>query len=234
LRGGDTDAGFMRNITFDVMAPTSGAIAGPTEASFSIDYVSTQDTRLDKLYGYLARGEWPSRTETDLLSIGLVELKNERVAFDGATLFSVGGLSVDARNWRWLVPTRLNITTKDAVYDVKAFIDFAVKMQAAELASLTAADETQPSQPAPIDPVIMQLLTKYGLDKPSFDQLMAWDWNPDTGATVIDFAFGLDDYMRFDLKYEGGFPTFDSVSNLIPGGFETAKGEEIGALFESA
>src|SRR5690606_7916749 len=47
LRGGDTDAGFMRNITFDVMAPTSGAIAGPTEASFSIDYVSTQDTRLD-------------------------------------------------------------------------------------------------------------------------------------------------------------------------------------------
>lgn len=234
LRGGDTDAAFMRDINFAVSAPTSGTVASPTEVSISVDYASTQDTRLDKLYGYLARGEWPARTETDLLSIGLVELKNERVAFDGATLFSVGEVSVDARNWRWLVPTRLSIATQDAVYNVEAFIEFAEKMQAAELASLTADGETQPSAPASIDPAIMQLLTKYGLDKPSFDQLMAWDWNPDTGATVIDFAFGLDSYMRFDLKYEGGFPTFEGVSDLIPGGFETAKGEEIGALFETA
>src|SRR5690606_26144295 len=112
-------------------------------------------------------------------------------------------------NWRWFVPTKLSIATNDVVYDVKAVLDMAGRMQPAELAALTSDGGGPASAPLTIDPAIMQLLTKYGLDKPSFDQLMAWAWNPETGATVIDFAFGLDDYMRFDLKYEGGFPTFD-------------------------
>jgi hypothetical protein len=82
-----------------------------------------------------------------------------------------------------------------------------------------------------IDPQMLDLLKRYGLGKPSLDMALGWDWNPNSGAMIVDGAFGLDNYLRLDAKFDGTLPSFKGVSDLIPGGFETASGEAIGQLF---
>jgi hypothetical protein len=169
-------------------------------------------------------------------------MKNEHFALNGHDIYSVGEATIDARKWHWFIPTKVNFTANDIVYDVKALMDFASEMGATGgdpyLQRLEPANPDQPASatPAtpPIDPAIMQMLVKYGLDKPSLDFALGWDWNPTSGATTVNTAVGLDKYLRFDLKYDGGMPTFKGVSDLIPGGFETAKGDEIAALFSSS
>jgi hypothetical protein len=232
LRGSDMDAAFMRNIAFDMKAPmgiadpAAGSVSSAMMIAGGVDYVGMEGTKLDKLARYVAIGEWPPRTETDLLSYGLVNAKNEHFALNGHDIYSVGEVTLDARKWHWFIPAKVSIAANDIVYDVKALMDFVAEVGATS----AGPDQAAPATPT-IDPAIMQMLVKYGLDKPSLDFAIGWDWNPTSGATTVNTAFGLDKYLRFDLKYDGGMPTFKDVSDLIPGGFETAKGDEIAALF---
>jgi hypothetical protein len=219
-------------------ATDSGAVMPPMKMSGGLDYLTMQDVRFDKLYGYLAKGKWPPRTDTDLLSYGLITYRNANLRANDHNLISVGETSLDARGWHWFVPTKVRMQISDLVYDIKGLTDFAASVSAPM--QVRAADPLNAGAPATvsssplIDPAIMQLLTKYGLDRPSLDIGFGWDWNAETGAAVIDTAFGLDNYLRFDIRYDGGFPTFDGVSALIPDDPEAADGEAIGALFESA
>lgn len=230
MRGSDMDAAFVRGIAFDMDAPTGvgdaarGTAAPAMKIAGGVDYVSMEGMRLDKVAGYLAKGEWPPRTEADLMSYGLINVKNEHFAINGHDVYSVGEIAIDARKWHWFIPAKVSFRMSDAVYNVRGLMDFVVE----------TAGVANPDAVSPIDPAIMQLLAKHGLDKPSFDSAIGWDWNPNTGAATLTTSLGLDNYLRADLKYEGGFPTFNGVSDLIPGGFETAKGDEIGALFQKA
>jgi hypothetical protein len=150
-------------------------------------------------------------------------------------MYSVSEVVVDARQWHWFIPARASMKASDVVYDIKSFADFASEMGAspenADLQQLDPANPDRPQASPLIDPGIMQILTKYGLDKPSLDFALGWDWNPNSGAIAVNTGFGLDNYMHLDMTYEGDMPSFKSVSDLVPGGFETAKGDEISALF---
>src|SRR5262249_15176716 len=84
MRGSDLDAAFIRNVSIDVKtsagapaaAPAADVSIPPMNITGGVDYIGMQGTKLDKLAGYVARGEWPARTVTDLLSYGLVTVKN--------------------------------------------------------------------------------------------------------------------------------------------------------------
>lgn len=240
IRGADTDAGFVRNITFSgnvpggVTDPVSGVTSPPMSITGGIDYLGQEDTRFDKLYGYLARGEWPPRTETDLLSYGLITFKNEHFAINGHNVFSLGEGTLDARGWHWFIPTKASMKAENLVYDIGGLMQMVE-----ELAPSLAADEGPDgallqTTASPIPPEVMALMVKYGLDKPSIDMALGWTWNATSGAAVIDTAFGLDNYLRFDLKYDGGFPSFKAVSDLVPDGPSKADGAAIGKVFENA
>lgn len=239
MRGSDMDAAFIRGMAFDMNAPTG--MADPATAPVMpemkiagvVDYASIEGIKLDKVAGYLAKGEWPPRTEADLMSYGLFTMKNQRFALNGHNLYSVGETTIDARKWHWFIPTKLRMSANDVSYDIKALMDFAADVEQAGIGAPAAGDPAAPPASL-IPPEIMQILVKYGLDKPSMDYAFGWDWNPTSGAAVIDGAFGVDKYLRFDIKYDGGFPSFKGVSDLIPGGFETAKGDEISTLFQKA
>jgi hypothetical protein len=239
MRGSDLDAAFMRGMTFEVatQAGATSPAGGPTMPSINVsggvELISMQETRLDKLTGYLARGEWPPRTETDLLSYGLITAKNETFAMNGQTLYSIGEMAIDARKWHWFVPTKASFKATDIVYDIAAFSN-AVSGIAASVQEINANSETPAAPAAMIPPEIMQALTKYGLDKPSIDFALGWDWNPTSGATVLDAGFGLDNYFTGQMKYEGGMPTFKGVSDLIPDKVEETDGDAIGVLFAKA
>ena len=246
MRGSDTDAAFMRGLNFSANIQEK-EMPKPLAISGGTDLITMEGMRFDKVAGYLARGEWPPRTETDLLSVGKIVSKGERVAFNGKNLYSVAESSIDASGWHWFIPTKLRMSATDVVYDVKGFIDFANEMGTSASASAGISDDdvdtalekmrdndAPPPPPIAVPPEVLALLTKYGLDKPSLDSTIGWNWNATTGATVVDGAFGLDNYLRMDLKYDGGLPNFKSVSDLVPDDPEKADGAAISKVFETA
>src|SRR5690606_14678591 len=52
--------------------------------------------------------------------------------------------------------------------------------------------------------------------KPNLNFNFGYNWNETSGDTKIDFAFGGDKLMQVSTKYEGAFPSFKAVSDLIP------------------
>jgi hypothetical protein len=210
---------------YPTLEPTSPP-AAPALFSMDggIDYAAMQDMRFDKLYGYVTKGEWPPRTDTNLLSYGLVSLKNEYIGINGKKFFSIGEVTIDARGWHWFVPTDARFTINDVVYDLAAMSEFVAVMEPAVAAT---------GEP-PFPPEMIALLTKYGLDKPSLDMAFGWKWNANTGAAIIDMAYGVDQLLRADVKFEGGLPTFKQVSDQIPDNPEQADTASISEAFGSS
>src|SRR5262249_54276561 len=140
--------------------------------------------------------------------------------------------------WHWWIPTRLRVSASDVVYHVDNLANLVTEM-AATMPKPDASDPDAPPSPSPEETAagvkqVMDLLTKYGLNKPSMDYTLGWNWDPATGAAAIDTAFGVDAYMHMDLKYEGGLPSFKAVSDLVPDDPEKADQAAIGKVFEAA
>jgi hypothetical protein len=132
---------------------------------------------------------------------------------------------VEARDFHWFIPTKLRISASDVVYDIPGIM---------ALIPLFSPETAMDEEGMALATKVVDLLAKYDISKPSFDTTFGWNWNPNSGATTIDGAFGVDRFMRLDGRFEGTLPSFKSVSDLIPGGFETADGEAINQVFGNA
>lgn len=237
VRGSDSDAAFVRGVTYSGTIQEPG-MPKPMEISGGVDLYTMEGIRLDKVLAHLARGQWPARTETDLLSLGKFTSHNERIALNGRDIYSVKESSIDASGWHWWIPTKLRFSATNAVYRIDNFAGLIADMAEAAPTAQPADPDAPPAQTAAETKAmvgqVMDLLKKYGLDKPSMDYTLGWNWNPTTGAAAIDGAFGVDNYLRTDLKYEGGLPTFKAVSDLVPDDPEKADSAAIGKVFEAA
>jgi hypothetical protein len=241
-RGGDMDFILARSVKTGVSttaptpppaastADTTSATPAPATASAlgnltaAVDSESAADIRLDKLLGYFARGVMPPRTDVNLMSLGVLNIGGMSEAVDGHELFALKSGQVDGSGFYWLIPTHLRMKGVGMAYNIDGFMSYFQNI----------LKSTSPDTPVTIDPRIMEALKRHKLDKPTADMAFGWDWNPTTGDTRIDTAFGLNDYFTFDTKADGALPDFKSVSDLIPGGFDTAKQDELAALFKKA
>jgi hypothetical protein len=235
-RGGDIDFALVRGLKGDVSmavpipasatqpndkATTPAGAASP-KVKVAVEDETASNVRLDKLLGYFAKGVMPPRTDTNLLSLGVWTYDGFSESFGDRELFAMKSGQFDGAGFYWLVPTHLRMKMTGLSYNVDGFIDYM--QQAMKSAS--------PGAPFNVDPRIMEALKRHKLDEPTMDTEFGWDWNPTTGDTKIDMAFGLNDYFTFDAKADGALPDFKSVSDLIPGGFDTAKQDELAALFK--
>ncbi len=210
-RGGDFDASYARDMAYTITvleAPT----AQPINVGYSIAYAGMEDLHFDKLYGYMAKGVVPPRTETKLWSLGKYVFENQKLNVNGKDLMTVGEALLDARDFHWFIPTKITTSAKNATFD------FATMMEMAEAASsaMTPVDPDYPAPPAPDFAAIRAALAKNGLDKPNLNFNFDYAWNETSGDTKIDFGFGGDKLMQITNKYEGTFPSFKAVSDLIP------------------
>lgn len=243
VRGGDSDLSVISNMSYDMdiavpatetvivdpsdpTAPPPAAAPTPPRIAMkqSIARAVTSGMRLDKVMGYLARGQMPPRSEADLLSLGVARVDDMKVAISGAPLYSMETMTLDLSQWHWFVPNAGRIEFSNFVYDVGGIVQFVQ----------TTAASIDPNDPAlaqfQVPPGLMQTLAKYGLDKPSFDSALGWNWNTTSGKTVIDLSGGLDAYTRMDMKVDLTLPGFKPVSDLIPetgGAADEAKLEEL-------
>ena len=63
---------------------------------------------------------------------------------------------------------------------------------------------------------IKAALEKNGFAKPNMNFNFGWDWNETSGDTKVSLGMGGENLLQLDTKYEGAFPSFKAVSDLIP------------------
>ncbi len=215
-RGGDSDASYIRDLSYQFNM-TEGPMAPAMSMAYSIGYLGMEDLRFDKLYGYMAKGVAPPRTDTDLLSYGKYDFQDQKLNIGGKDIMTVGEASLDARDFHWFIPTKITTSVKDAVFDVAAMMEMA-ESAAATFAMPDPYDPDAPpiTEPTPDFSAIRAVLEKNGLAKPNVNFNFGYTWNETSGDTKVDLGFGGKDLMQIDTKFEGGFPSFKAVSDLIP------------------
>ncbi|MBI1360757.1 MAG: hypothetical protein GC155_10820 [Alphaproteobacteria bacterium] len=221
MRGGDVDFASIDGTAMNMSMPAS-TLGPATKLTASVDRESLSAVRLDKLAGYLARGEMPPRTETSLLSLGVLSYDGFREAVGGHDLFSVKSVMLDGSGFYWAIPTHARLKITGVTYDVDGFMSYMREAMGA----------TNPEYAKDLDPRIIEALNRHGLAKPTMDMEGGWDWDATTGAAHLDGRYSLNGYLDLDFKADGALPNFKNVSDLIPGGFETAKQDELSALFQ--
>lgn len=211
LRGGDMDGMFMRDMKY----VASGDIA-PGAPPFTFDYnvglMSAKDFRLGKVFDYFAKGAFPPKTEANLMSLGTWRSEKESMKMGGKEIYAVAETSFDGTGFHWFIPTKLQATGKGVSIDVGAFLDMAAQMGAAAQTAEGMVDDGSLAQLQQV----RGLLDKHGLSRPTFNSNFGWNWNANNGDAVLSLGFDGDSLLNVNAKYEGGFPSFKAVADLVP------------------
>ena len=224
MRGGDLDASFARDISYNIdLGPDPNAPTVRRQVDFNIGFLALEDMRLDKLYVELAKGAMPSFNMTDLMSLGLWRTENTTMKMAGQQLFSAMETTFDARKFHWLVPTDLQTSAKGVTVDFEAIASLAQSM--GEYSGMFDG-EMQEFLTG------VALLKKHGMSKPSMNFAFGWNWNADNGDARLNLAFGGDGLIDVEAKYEGGFPSYKAVTDLMPADPARANMDSISRLFE--
>ncbi len=223
LRGGDIDAAFVRDLSY-------GFAGGDLMPAFQIQVglYSIEDLRLDKIYGYIAKGQMPPRTDTDLLSGGLWRSENESWKFGGLDVYSVGESTLDARKFHWFIPTDLKASGKNIALNIGNILKLGEQMTAS-FADSGMVDTTG----APDMKAILAALEKNGMANPVMNYNLGWSWNAASGDTKVELGFGADKMMQIATRFEGGFPSFNAVSELVPEDVTKTNEQAIANLFDT-
>lgn len=229
-RGGDFDASYARDMAYSFNM-TEGAMAPAMNASYSIGYVGMEDLHFDKVYGYMAKGVVPPRTETQLLSFGKYTFENQKLNIGGKDIMTVGESDLDARDFHWFIPTKISTSAKNVTLDIASIIELG---EAATAMSAEPVDPDYPAPPAPDFAAIRAALAKNGLDKPNLNFNFGYTWNETSGDTKVDLGFGGDKLLQITNKYEGSFPSFKAVSDLIPDDPTQANEAAIAKVFDDS
>jgi hypothetical protein len=219
-RGGDLDVSFVRGLSFAMDIPGDQFSGTPAQKmAGGSEFYTLQDFRLDKLYSYLAKGQWPPRTDANLLSLGRFASYNSSMSLNGAQIYSSAEEILDARSFHWFIPTKLSGSAKDVSYDIRGLLQYVGSMDS--------------SMAAEMGPV-MEVLSRTGLEKLTYDSDFLWDWNAQSGVAKIDGTFDADQFLKIDATFEGSLPAFKAVSDLIPDNVEQTDGAAVAAVFEKA
>ena len=163
------------------------------------------DIRLDKALGWLARGELPPRTETDLMSLGVWTADSITFNMFGDTFYSMGASVIDMSGFHWLVPTAIDMRVDDLVYNIGPLM----RVVADTDPDFAEAEEHQ----AMLD--VLGVMDKYGLSAPSFDADIAWRWDPETGPANLNMTYGLDGYGTASTDLDIVSSSFDDFASLF-------------------
>lgn len=228
MRGGDLDGMFIRDIDYGFSTAIEPG-AAPFDFNYKMGLMTLKDMRLEKALAYLVKGVMPPRTEANLMGLGKWHTEKESLTMAGQQVYSAGETNFDATGFHWFIPTKLSASGKDINVNVAAFVDIAEKY------STVAPDIDDPEAAATAAAELAQakaFLTKNGLNSVSFDSNFGWNWNAENGDTKLEFGVNGKDLLNVSAKYEGAFPNFKAVSDLIP---ETGEPNEtaIANLFQT-
>jgi hypothetical protein len=234
MRGGDLDGMFMRDMTYAAKADVGADT--PIDMNYTLGLMTLEDLRLEKLMGFLVKAQVPPRTESDLMGLGLWRTEAESFKIAGKEIYSVAEGMADLKGWHWFIPTNLQGSAKKVTLDLGAIMDLGLQFSqmsgAQGFDEFGEADEFAVDQTAEIQQA-KAMLEKYGLSRLTFDSSAGWNWNAGNGDTKLNLAVAGADLFDVDAKYEGVFPTFKAVSDVIPEDPEQTNPMAIASVFQT-
>ena len=203
--GGDIDKSVVDSMTFNANVPIpeedrDGEL--PFESiSMAGDYglQMVEGLRLDKALSWLARGEMPPTTETDLMSLGVWTAKDQSFLMFDKPFFSLESSVTDMSQFHWLIPTQIKSENENIVYDIGGLMEFV---------SSFVPEDDEGAEDLEMVTKVLGVLKDYDLSAPSMDIDFNWLWDAQAGASALTMETGLDGYgtTNFDISgIVGGF-----------------------------
>lgn len=209
-RGGDYKRSSSENMTYEMaMSIPDEGEALPfekMEMSGAIGAYAVEDVRLDAALGWLARGEMPPTTETDLMSLGTWRIQDVAFTLFDAPIYSVESSVTDMTSFHWLIPTKITHKTDNLVYDFGSLVD--------TISALLPNDEA--SEEMEIVSKGLVVLKQYDLAAPSVDISFDWLWDAErtgsagNGPASFSVETGLTGYGTFAYNLSGALGSFEA------------------------
>jgi len=142
------------------------------------------------LLQYGLKGEMPPFSARNLISLGTAELKNMEQYLGDKKLLTSTSSTFKADEFTWLIPNTISADTKDATYDLSAYIP-------------DGNDE------------LLAIINKHGLNKVKGNGKMSWNWDDQKGGAKIDYVANTDKLADFSFTMDAGNLVFDNIAQAL-------------------
>ncbi|MEM6898919.1 MAG: hypothetical protein AAF583_04015 [Pseudomonadota bacterium] len=209
--GGDIGRMAAGNVQFSAIASVDGAEDTELDGIPAVEMSGTfgnyfvEDMELDAAYRYLAMGEMPPNTETDLMSLGVWTLEDMNFSILGSEFYSIGKSVTDLSDWHWLIPTRVSVDVDRLSYNLSGFMENAAQFDP------TFRDDEDLTSFLDVLPV----LGEYGLGRPVMDVDGGWSWDAENGPVSLSFSYGLQRYGAISFVAGGSLPIFEDAAAAL-------------------
>ena len=200
------------------------------DASYALS--TADDIRLDKLAGFLARGELPGMDERDLMSLGRYGFQDYAIKLNDKTIFTMASGELLADQFEWVIPSHLSYDLDEVTVNTTELTGFFKIVFEAIADGEGLSDGTEEEQAEfklimeGLDKAI-DLLPEHGLDTITFDTAMSVDWDADNSLTELAFSTQSEGFGdgAFDLSID--LPIYDQLKAAM-------EAEDKEAAFEEA
>ena len=144
-------------------------------------FMSYQDFKLDKLAGFLARAEFPSMDERDLLSFGTWMARDYTVNVNGEQVFAADRADIDATEFEWFIPEDLKVSLTGAALEAETIANLVMSYIPSESDDAEAAEFKEQMRAA------IDTLDEHGLETLPFDLDFALQWDTAAGGTSVAY-----------------------------------------------
>ncbi len=158
------------------MRPETAEDAGLPETiviGFSVDRFTTEDLRLSRIYEYILEGAFPSQNDVDLMSLGRWAGHNLTMTLNGAEIQSLEDISVELTQFHGLFPSRIRVESTGYRYNLDNLFG---QIRASGDAEHYSEFGT-----------VFEVIEEVGLAQLISDGTFDFSWNPDDGATNVQF-----------------------------------------------
>lgn len=224
LVGGDIERISSGNIRFSATATINPEAV---DAEFDLPNIDMtgqfgsyviEGLELDKAYRYLAMGEMPPRSDTDLMSLGTWTLEDMSFSIFGTEFYSLDKSVTDVSGWHWLIPTNITVDVDRLRYNVAGFFENVVALD----------PDLQADEDLDQFLAILPVLNEYGLAAPVIDLEGRWIWDAENGPAEFGVSYGIEQYGTFAMDLSGRLPEFSAAASAV----ETSGVDALRNLFE--
>ncbi len=193
--------------------------------SGEVAYQTITGFQSSKLMEWFARGEMPSADEKDIFSLGEMEAWGFNTNINDKPYFGAKYLSLDMSDWTWFVPTDISLEIDDGLFGLEGYFDFFTN-------TLASSGEFE-GEEAEIFDAVISVMRNNGLSEFKFDGKFDLNWNPDTGATILDSAGLTQGISAETTTFNAVLPTYDQFKNAFRQENESVRTQILGEAFEN-
>lgn len=140
-----------------------------------IKTVEWRDADLSQWLQWGLKGERPPVSSRNLVDLGTARLTDFETYIGGRRASLVPETDISAMEFAWLSPSKVRIVSRDAVYDLSAYMP-------------------------PGESDALSVIRKRNLDSIKIDSALAYDWNPDRGTAALSMSFDGARFAEFDFN----------------------------------